>query len=87
MTVAMGGIEALVFTGGVGEHAPTVRSKAVDQLGFLGIEIDSTLNDSVDSDSEIGLSAGTVRVLVLQARISRIASEVRVVLGAAQPLT
>jgi acetate kinase len=36
MTVALGGLDALVFTGGIGEHAAPVREAIVAQLGFLG---------------------------------------------------
>lgn len=36
MAVAMGGIDALVFTGGIGENAPTIRSAILDRIGFLG---------------------------------------------------
>lgn len=41
----MGGIDLLVFTGGIGENSPIVRSLAVEELGFLGIEIDPELNE------------------------------------------
>ena len=40
MTAATGGLDALVFTGGVGEHSPTVRRRAAERLGFLGVAID-----------------------------------------------
>ena len=36
MAASLGGIDALVFTGGVGEHAPAVRAAATDGLGLLG---------------------------------------------------
>jgi acetate kinase len=36
MTAALGGIDALAFTGGVGENAPEIRARAVEGLGFLG---------------------------------------------------
>ena len=40
MAAAMGGLDALVFTGGVGEHAPAVRSRAAGGLAFLGVALD-----------------------------------------------
>lgn len=47
MTVATGGLDALVFTGGIGENSNVVRSKTVAYLGFLGLEIDEAANDAV----------------------------------------
>jgi acetate kinase len=41
---ALGGLDELVFTGGIGERSPEVRAQICDGLGFLGIEIDETLN-------------------------------------------
>jgi acetate kinase len=37
---ALGGLQVLVFTGGVGERAPAVREHAADGLAFLGVEVD-----------------------------------------------
>ncbi|WP_309709231.1 acetate kinase [Pseudolysinimonas sp.] len=42
----LGGIDALVFTAGVGENSSRVRARAVDRLGFLGIVVDDTLNST-----------------------------------------
>ena len=44
MASAMDGLDALVFTGGVGENAPSIRSRAADGLGFLGIAVDPDRN-------------------------------------------
>lgn len=41
---ALGGIDILIFAGGIGENAPAVRSRIVDGLEFLGIDLDQTLN-------------------------------------------
>jgi acetate kinase len=41
---ALGGLDTLVFAGGIGENAPTVRSRICDGLGFLGIELDEKRN-------------------------------------------
>lgn len=41
---ALGGLEALVFSGGIGEHAPTVRARICSGLEFLGVEIDEQKN-------------------------------------------
>jgi acetate kinase len=45
MAAATGGIDALIFTGGVGEHAPAVRSAACARLGFLGVRLEPDRND------------------------------------------
>jgi acetate kinase len=81
MVASMGGVDVLVFTGGVGEHAPIVREQAVADLGFLGIEINADLNRAAVPDREIGASDAKVRTLVIEAREDlQIASEVRQVL-------
>lgn len=41
---AMGGLDAVVFTGGVGENDPATRAAALEGLGFLGIELDPAAN-------------------------------------------
>jgi acetate kinase len=85
MAAAMGGLDALVFTGGVGEHAPVVRAAAAEGLRFLGIELDSMANNAAvgASDTEIGSSDAAVHTLVVEAREDlQIASEVRQVLFA-----
>ena len=47
LCVPLGGLDALVFTGGIGEHSPLVRRLTLGQLGFLGLELDPTANDQV----------------------------------------
>ncbi len=82
MTAALGGLDALVFTGGVGERAPRVRAMAADGLGFLGVTLDPSRNDEGSADREISPDGAGVRVLVLEAREDlEIAHEVRDVLG------
>ena len=44
MAAALGGLDALVFSGGIGEHAPVVRARICDGLAFLGIELDRARN-------------------------------------------
>jgi acetate kinase len=68
MAAAMNGADAMVFTGGVGENAPAVRAGAAVGLRFLGIEVDTALNDSVQGDADISTKAATVRTLVVHAR-------------------
>jgi acetate kinase len=82
MTASMGGLDALVFTGGVGENAPAVRERATQSLAFLGVVVDPVRNTDATGDREIGSERGPVRVLVVAAREDlEIAREVRQVLA------
>ena len=54
MAAALGGLDALVFTGGVGENAPEVRRLAAEGLGFLGLAVDRERNEDGDGDRDIG---------------------------------
>ncbi len=68
MAAAMDGLDALVFTGGVGEHAPAVRAGAAAGLGFLGVELDAARNGAPAADSELSSPGAAVRTLVVRAR-------------------
>lgn len=68
MAAAMGGLDALVFTGGVGERSAEVRARAAAGLGFLGVELDPTANAEVSPDGEIGTPGAAVRTLLIAAR-------------------
>ena len=69
MAAAMGGIDVLVFTGGVGEGAPAVRARAADGLGFLGVVLDPVANGLPGSDDrDIGAPGAPVRAFVVAAR-------------------
>ena len=82
MTASLGGLDALLFTGGVGERSPVVRSMVASGLEFLGVALDAERNDSGPDDREIGADGARVRVLVIAAGEDReIAREVRSVLG------
>lgn len=67
MASAMSGIDLLVFTGGVGENAATVRSRAVQGLSFLGAILDEELNRS-RPDAELTHPRSAVRIAVVTAR-------------------
>jgi acetate kinase len=82
MASAMGGVDALVFTGGVGENAPEVRARACVGLGFLGVELDAVANDAEGGDRLISGRGAAVSVLVIGAREDlEIARQVRQVLA------
>ncbi len=69
MGAAMDGLDALVFTGGVGEHAPLVRAEACAGLSFLGVGLDQDANESQETgDREISGAGASVRVLVVESR-------------------
>ena len=84
MAAALGGLDLLVFTGGVGENSPEVRSEAAAGLGFLGIRLDPGRNaaDGDPADREIGHPGAPVRSFVVAAREDiQIAAQVRAVLA------
>jgi len=70
MAVACGGIDALVFTGGVGEHAALVRERVCARLAYLGIGLRSDVADE-GADREIGNPTAAVRVAIVRAREER----------------
>ena len=68
MAAAMGGLDTLVFTGGVGEHAAPIRERCAAELGFLGVALDRAANAGAAGDREIGADGSQVRTLVVEAR-------------------
>jgi acetate kinase len=68
MVAALGGLDALVFTGGVGERSAAVRRLAVDRLAFLGLRVDEQRNASVESDASIEAPGSAAPVLVVHSR-------------------
>jgi acetate kinase len=78
----MGGLDALVFTGGVGENAPRVREAAVERLRFLGLELTRRTNAACQPADRVLSPAGSpAAVVVVAAREDlAIAREVRALL-------
>jgi acetate kinase len=68
MAAALGGLDALVFTGGVGENAAEIRSLAAAGLGFLGVSLDERANRDGEADRELTGADAAVRSAVLRAR-------------------
>jgi len=68
MAAALGGLDVLVFTGGVGERSPEVRARAADGLGFLEVALDDRRNRDAGADADVSAPAARVRTLVLAAR-------------------
>jgi len=67
MATALGGLDAVAFTAGVGEHSPAVRSAVCARLEFLGVRLDSDLNEHSTPDADIATPVSDVRVLVIAA--------------------
>ena len=68
LSTTMGGVDAVIFTAGVGENAALIREKVIAPLGFLGLEIDTALNKECQPDCDISKPNSKTRVLVLTAR-------------------
>ncbi len=79
LAAAMGGIDGLVFTAGIGEHSATIRTRVVERLGWLGAELDQAANGAgaptistpqselrvlvVPTDEELMIARHTLRLL------------------------
>ena len=83
MAASLGGIDALVFTGGVGERSAPVRAMAAAGLGFLGVAVDPARNADGEADRrDLARPVRRFASLVVAAREDlEIAREVRGVLG------
>jgi acetate kinase len=68
MIAVLGGIDALVFTAGIGENSPEVRAAACDNFGFLGAKLDPAKNAQSPPDQEISRFDSAVRVLIVRAQ-------------------
>ncbi|MDD6703877.1 MAG: acetate kinase [Clostridiaceae bacterium] len=64
---AMGGVDAIVFTGGIGENNPQYRDRVCDQLKFMGVEIDYDINDKLKRgpEGEISTPNSKIKVYVI----------------------
>jgi acetate kinase len=62
---ALGGVDAVVFTGGIGENSPEVRKASCDGLDFLGISIDDPANESKGKEKNISRPGARTAVLVI----------------------
>jgi acetate kinase len=79
---ALGGLDALVFTAGIGERSPATRARIAERLAFLGVELDSAANAAAEPDVEVSAPGARVRTLVIRAREEIVAARAaRAVLG------
>lgn len=89
MAASLGGLDAIAFTGGVGEGSPVVRSRAADGLEFLGIGVDPVVNATArggtgEPDREVTAAGAGVRSFVIPAREDlEIARGVRTIIAGA----
>ena len=65
MLMSLGGMDVLVFTGGIGEHQTFVRAAVCESLSFLGVELDQAKNQSNPVDMDIAIATSSIRVLVI----------------------
>jgi acetate kinase len=63
MSATLGGLDTLVFTGGIGEHASAIRAEICEPLGYLGISLDPSKNERHDSVINASATPCTVRVI------------------------
>jgi acetate kinase len=74
MATALRGLDALVFTAGVGEHSAAVRSAVCERLGYLGVVLDQNANETAIPDATVSAPESSVSVVVVQAREDAVAA-------------
>ena len=74
MAVATGGLDALVFTAGIGERSRLTRARVCDRLEFLGVALDARLNEAAEPDADVAAAGSSVRIVVLEAREDLVAA-------------
>jgi acetate kinase len=65
LSATLGGVDALVFTGGVGEHAWQIREQVCRNLGYLGLHLDRAANSTCRPDADVASASSTGRILVI----------------------
>lgn len=68
MTAATGGLDLLVMTGGVGEHAWALRADAATALAHLGVALDEQANRAASADADVSAAGAAARTVVVTAR-------------------
>ncbi len=82
MLAVLGGVDAMIFTGGVGENCPPLRKIIADRFAFLGLKIDQAENAEPKLDQDIATPDSKVRMLVIKANEEwQIAKECHRLLG------
>ena len=80
MAACLGGLDALVFTGGIGEHDAVLRAEVCQQLAFLGIQLDPERNAKAPADAATSLHAegSPVEVWMVPTDEGRVAAQAAV---------
>jgi acetate kinase len=68
MTATLGGVDALVFTAGVGERSQEIRKRVCENLDYLGLELDRSANEICKPDDDIATPASKARILIIATR-------------------
>jgi len=68
MIAVLGGLDALVLTGGIGEHSARLRADLLARLGYAGVRLDPAANQAAAGDREISLAGAAVRAFTIAAR-------------------
>ena len=68
MIAALAGVDAIVFTGGIGENSAEIRARVSDHFAFLGVAVDNTRNDSSPIDADPSGPGSRVAVVVVKSR-------------------
>ena len=78
MVVSLGGMDAIIFTAGIGENAPLIRKRACERLAFLGLKLDLQKNEKAHTeDCVISQSDSKVKILLIHTKEDfQIATEV-----------
>jgi acetate kinase len=80
LAAALGGLDTLVFTAGIGEHSPVIRARICEGLKFLGVTLDETRNEAGEAVISTHGSQATIRVMHTDEE-TEIARSVRELLG------
>ena len=68
LAAVLGGLDALVFTGGIGEHSAIVRAAVSERLAHLGVVLVAGANEAATGDADISAADAAARVLTVTAR-------------------
>jgi acetate kinase len=84
LAAALDGLDAIVFTAGIGEGSARVRADVCARLGFLGVDLDPRANAQAQPDADVAAPGSRVRVVVVHAREDAVAARAaRTLLGLA----
>jgi acetate kinase len=66
-SAAMGGVDAIVFTGGIGENNTSYRERVAANLGFMGVEMDPAKNAvaKLGAEMDVATESSKVRILII----------------------